>query len=183
VAIKPGLGLPIRALVCVWLVRRRHWGALAAICAGCSALLWVGLIYDRQWPLELASIILAKPSCGQISLGWLGALLAAVAVGMFLFANIKAPQVISLAIAAGLAAAPYVWTYDYILLLGPILVLVESWPIRSAILALVAVDLLAAGLALASALMQSELANAALPVAVGLTAGIIFVIIDEGGVT
>lgn len=162
-SIKPGLGLPSLALIGIWLARRRRWTTLGWLCIGCSALLAVGVVFDRQWPLEFVSIILAKQACGQISLGWPGVLLAIAAAAVLWLSAEQERLGIGLAIAAGLAAAPYAWPYDYILLLGPYLMLTARWPARHTILALLAADLLAAGLAVASARLHTDLINAALP--------------------
>lgn len=175
-AIKPGLGLPIIGLVALWLAARRRWAGLAGLAAGGAGLGLIGVVYMVDWPIQFVAIIMAKPGYyGQPSLAGLGLIGVVVAIVLVLeFCRLALfvddiGTVIGMALAVGLAVAPYVWTYDHALLLLPILVLLGRWPAHLAVLALLAVDLLAAGLAVASSMLQIELINVALPVAVAIS--------------
>jgi hypothetical protein len=180
-AIKPGLGLPIMALVGVWIIARHNWSALAAICVGCSALLLVGMIYDPGWILKFVHIIYLKSSCfgriagmatcyGQpsvVGMGWVGIALAIILIGAFFVANIQSYRcAIGMAVPVGLVLAPYVWTYDYILLLAPMLLLLGRMRISRAIIALLVIDLAAAGMAVVSAYVNIVLLITILPLCV-----------------
>ncbi len=177
-AVKPGIGLPIIVLVALWLVvhvpgHNPRLGALGAICIGCVGLLLAGLAYDLAWVGGFIANITAKsPYYGQPSLaglGWLGGMLA---VGLLFLFYVVASRtrdpgvVVGLAVAVAMAAAPYTWTYDHVLLLAPILALLARWPAQRVVIALLAVDLFAAGLTVASASFQSELVNLASPMLV-----------------
>lgn len=142
-ALKPPL-LVVTCLVGVWLIIKKNWKAIVGICAGGLGLLFIGLIQDLQWiskfrgasenllgmrlgnqptlPSYTRLLCAGDLTCTMVLYG----LASMVLLGLFFWLlwvkqNSLAPlEVFSLAIAFGLLLPPYLWSYDYALLLIPI---------------------------------------------------------------
>ena len=142
-ALKPPF-LAITALIGFWLLFQRNWKALAGIVTGGLGLLIIGLIQDPHWvekflgagenlfSLRLGNqptfisytrlLCSADTNCTNISYG----LIVATLTGLFVWhvwknhARLSARMVFSAGIALGVLLPPYIWSYDYTLLLIPV---------------------------------------------------------------
>ena len=142
-ALKPPL-LAVTALIGIWLLFRRNWAAISGILLGGLGLLLIGLLQDTLWLVKFlgASENLLGMRLGNqptlpsytrlLCSGDLGCafssygLVALVLVGLFAWliskksANLTPLMAFSAAISLGLLLPPYLWSYDYTLLLIPI---------------------------------------------------------------
>ena len=142
-ALKPPF-LVITALIGLWLLFRQNWKAIAGIGLGGLSLLVIGLIQDRQWLGKFQQVsgnLLEKRLGNQPTLPSYTRLLcggeqfctfsayAVIALALFLICvwmfwkqrnSLTALQVFSAAIAMGVLLPPYLWSYDYALLVIPI---------------------------------------------------------------
>jgi hypothetical protein len=142
-ALKPPL-LTVVVLIGVWMLIRRNWKAIGGIVLGGVGLFVIGLIQDPLWvskflgagenllgmrlghqPTILSYTRLAcsaNMTCAFISY----ALVALMLVALFVFFVWKKQTVLSplmaysAAIALGVLLPPYIWSYDYTLLIIPI---------------------------------------------------------------
>ena len=142
--IKPQIGLPLLALVGVWLLARRRWAGLAGMGLGALALFALGAIFDVGWVGRWLSIGQGKVSgvFGYSPTVWgvsatvchhqspctplLGSVLAIVVVvgGLWIVLRRKLHQpmdVMGVTIPVALLATPYLWAYTQVLLVFPIL--------------------------------------------------------------
>jgi hypothetical protein len=142
-ALKPPL-LTVVALIGVWLLFRRNWKAIGGIAIGGLGLLVIGLIQDPLWvqkflgaggnllsmrlghqPTILSYTRLAcsgEMTCAFIAYGFIA--LALVTLFVFLIwkkqESLSPLMAFSAAIALGVLLPPYIWSYDYALLIIPI---------------------------------------------------------------
>lgn len=142
-ALKPPL-LIIVALIGLWLLFRRNWKAIGGMLLGGLGWLGIGLLLDPAWVQKFLRIgeslfnkrlgyqptILsyARLACaGDIDCAflWYGLIVVAL-TGLFAWLVWKKREtlsplmVFSAAVALGLLLPPYLWSYDYTLLLIPI---------------------------------------------------------------
>jgi len=196
IALKPSLGLPILALALIWLLATKRWGAVAAVVATELGLLVLGLIRDPRWPVEFLTIGQSKlestfgfsPSvwgmagavCGQAGpcLLWTGGLLTAglvVATGWFLIKgrNRLSPlAAIGLSVSVAVLVTPYIWAYDQILLVLPIVYIVtvlmrRGQPYLVGALFFLMVDVAAIGLLLVAVQVGQDYWSGLIPAVVG----------------
>jgi len=142
-ALKPPL-LGITGLIGLWFLTRHEWKALAGIGIGCAGFLFTGMMQDADWIQKFRGVsgnllgvrlgnqptILSytRLLCGgEMSCAFAWYLLITLAlVGVFAWLvwqkrNSLSPlMAFSAAIAAGVLLPPYLWSYDYALLLIPI---------------------------------------------------------------
>jgi hypothetical protein len=142
-ALKPPL-LTVVVLIALWLLFRRNWKALGGVALGGLGLLVIGLIQDPAWLQKFrgASENLLGMRLGNqptilsyTRLGCSGALNCALflyglsvllLVGLFAWlvwknrTRLSPLMVFSLAISLGVLLPPYLWSYDYTLLIIPI---------------------------------------------------------------
>jgi len=142
-ALKPQL-LTVVALIGLWLLFRRNWKTIGGIVIGGLGLLFIGLIQDPLWVQKflgagenLLSMRLGNQptiisytqlacngglSCAFILYGFIS--LALVALFAFLVwkkqETLSPIMAFSAAIALGVLLPPYIWSYDYALLIIPI---------------------------------------------------------------
>ena len=142
-ALKPPF-LVITALIALWLLFQRNWKALAGIVVGGLGLLFIGLIMDPQWVnkflgagenlfnLRLGNqptiisytrlLCSGEMLCSYTTYG----LIALILAGVFAWltwknhARLSPHMAFSAAIALGVLLPPYIWSYDYTLLMIPI---------------------------------------------------------------
>jgi hypothetical protein len=142
-ALKPPF-LVITALIGLWLLYRRNWKAISGIAAGGLGLLLTGSILDPQWVEKFRGVsdnlfnkrlgnqptiisytrLLCQggADCAYISY----AVLLLVLIGLYAWLIWKYKTVLSVrmvfsaAIALGVLLPPYIWSYDYALLIIPI---------------------------------------------------------------
>ena len=142
-AFKPPL-LTITALVGIWLVFRRDWKAIGGIGGGLIGLWVTGLVMDPGWVGKfrgVSSNLLDKRLGNQPSIPSYARLLcsgelictfgiyavvALLLVGLFAWliwkkhASLSPLMAFSAAISLGVLLPPYLWSYDYVLLIIPI---------------------------------------------------------------
>jgi hypothetical protein len=142
-ALKPPL-LTVVVLIGLWLLFRRTWKAIGGIAVGGLGLLLIGLIQDPLWVQKFLGaggnllsmrlgnqptiISYTRLACGGnlpcafISYGFI--VLALVALFAFLVwkkqETLTPIMAFSAAIALGVFLPPYIWSYDYALLIIPI---------------------------------------------------------------
>jgi hypothetical protein len=145
VAIRPNLGLPILGLVGLWLAWTRRWTAILGVGVSAIGLILICFLMDPNWIQGMLSVGSEKisrtfghhpvvwglsfancgfePVCGW-SWGGIAFLFAGALVIWTLWKNraIEAPLVkVGLLFSFALWGAPYLWAYDQILLVIPIL--------------------------------------------------------------
>ena len=142
-ALKPPL-LTVVALIGIWFLFQRKWRAIGGILVGGLGLFLIGLLQDPAWlqKFQGASENLLNMRLGNqptilsytrlVCAGGfscafsLYALIALLLVGLFAWlvwrkrATLSPLRVFSAAIALGMLLPPYLWSYDYALLLIPI---------------------------------------------------------------
>ncbi|HEY3313280.1 MAG TPA: glycosyltransferase family 87 protein [Anaerolineales bacterium] len=142
-ALKPPL-LTVVALIGLWLLFRRNWRTLAGIGIGGLGLIIIGLIQDPDWigkfrgasenllgmrlgsqPTILSYTRLLCAGDSRCAFGSY-ALVCLVLVGLYAWLTwrkretLSATMAFSAAIALGVLLPPYLWSYDYVLLIIPI---------------------------------------------------------------
>lgn len=142
-ALKPPL-LSMVVLIGIWLLFQRNWRAIGGIILGGLGLFVIGLIQDPRWVQKFAGvgenlfskrlgnqptiISYTRLACnGDLTCTFLAyglVALAFVAVFAFLIwrkrATLSPLMVFSAAIVLGVLLPPYIWSYDYALLVIPI---------------------------------------------------------------
>mgnify|MGYP000067780381 CR=1 FL=1 len=143
VILKPPL-VTILVLLGLWLLFSRRWRVIGGMALGGFSLLVIGLLQDPQWlqkflgtgdsllgmrlghqPTILSYTRLACAGDMSCAITWY-ALLALCLAALFAFLLLKAHsrlsalQVFSLALPLGVLLPPYIWSYDYTLLVIPI---------------------------------------------------------------
>ena len=144
-ALKPSQGLPILLLMTVWLLRRRDWKATAGMVTGGLLLVISGLIYDPLWigkflsnSQDVSSRTLGVQSnlfsfaflaCNKNSgcmwiVGLAGTFLLILLGTLYLWRNgscLTAWEAFNLVIPLGFVATIYLWSYDQLLYIIPII--------------------------------------------------------------
>ena len=144
--LKPPIGAPILFLLVLWLIFQKNYKTVGILFAAGVGWLLVGLLQDRQWiPKFLTNGgEIFSNNAGLFSTTWglssrlcneqalcsvgLGALLTVLLLGISLWVlwskkNLSALNAVSLIISVSLVITPYIWPYDQILLIVPILYL------------------------------------------------------------
>jgi hypothetical protein len=144
--LKPSIGLPIVAVMIFWLLVQRRWMVLGAMSASALALAISGWLFDPTWMRIYLSIGgnkfidafgysptvwgMAHRICGEswgCTIGY-GAGVAVMLISLCLWIIFrlgdKLPpwSVGALGVSVSLLVAPYLWAYDQILLIFPVLV-------------------------------------------------------------
>jgi Glycosyltransferase family 87 len=199
VVLKPTLGLPIASLITIWLLATQRWRAVAGMAASGVCLFLLGLVRDPSWVVEFLSIGRSKlvstfgysPSLwgiagticrhdGRCSL-LIGGLLAAVlivATALFLIdarARLSPLAVVSLSVVVVVLVTPYIWAYDQVLLVLPILLVIcvlvrRGKPYLVGALFFLATDVVAIILLLLANQSGEDVWSGLVPAAVGLAA-------------
>jgi hypothetical protein len=142
-ALKPPL-LTIVALIGLWLLLRRNWKMIAGVLFGGLALLGIGMAQDVNWVAKFGGasenlfnlrlgnqptiISYTRLACSgdlTCALGFY-VLAALLLVGLYAWLLWKKREtltplsVFSAAIALGVLLPPYIWSYDYVLLVIPL---------------------------------------------------------------
>gem|GEM_PF-394366 len=142
-ALKPPL-LAIVALVGLWLLVRRDWKMIAGIVAGGLALLVIGMLQDVEWVAKFRGasenlfnmrlgnqptiISYTRLACGGDMACALSfyIVISLALVGLYAWLvwkrrdTLSPMAVFSAAIPLGVLLPPYLWSYDYVLLVLPI---------------------------------------------------------------
>ena len=148
--LKPPQGLPIIFLMSVWLLARRDWKAFYGLATGGIALLIIGLIQDPLWIIKFrdAGEAVMNRTLGVHSNVWAFAYLACSGAtvcssfvgaisalcllglsGFYLWKNqsqLAAWNALNLIIPIGFVSTVYLWAYDQILYIIPIVWIVGT---------------------------------------------------------
>ena len=194
-ALKPNLGIPIIGLLAIWLLIQKQWKALHGTLVSGIILLVAGLIYDPTWVSQywlVGNSKLAVTFGGSPTVWGLGALIShnnsiwtllfggltalGILFGFFRTilrrqAVLKPLSVLALAVCVTLLITPYTWTYDQLLLLLPVTVVIlgmDRMGVRFPLTAtlFLGLDLLAVILLFFNAALQVEILNVVVPAAV-----------------
>jgi hypothetical protein len=170
--LKPQLGVPILTFMSLWMLFRRDWRALAGLAAGGALLFLIGELGDLYWltrflsvsqqkfglsfgfqptVFSMASLICNHQQTCTVGLGSALSLgLAACITHLFFLKAKEFSAVAAFGVAApvGMLITPYLWSYDHILLLIPLIWLTYHWIVRTkkfvfAVLFLLIMDVLA----------------------------------------
>lgn len=190
--LKPNTGFFILAFSAIWLLFQQRWNGLAGMLLGGLSLLGIGLLRDPGW-VEAYFLIgnrkiaetfgfsptlwgLAAGICNfqrtcTLTAGWFSVILLVSITFTLLFRkNFSASPALplSLIVCLVLSVTPYIWPYDQILLILPLLLFIGYLVIHrtrfilSGALFLV-FDLITLGLLLITAQIQKEIWNGLLP--------------------
>ncbi len=148
-ALKPSFGLPLVGLLGLWLIMRRQWQALLASALSAASLLIVGWLQDPLWLQKLSTIGNQKlastfgwaptlwgigdavcqrsTTCAVAMSGGLSVVLVALALIWLRRRRDEAdPEIVVGALtAAATLITPYLWTYDQVLLIIPIVTIIH----------------------------------------------------------
>ncbi len=154
-ALKPPL-LTIVALIGLWLLFRRNWQAIGGIILGGLGLLVIGMFQDVNWVAKFRGasenlfnmrlgnqptmISYTRLACGgDLTCAFLSyGVIALALIGLFAWlawrnrASLTPLTVFSAAIPLGMLLPPYVWSYDYVLLIIPWAFICFEWIQRKA---------------------------------------------------
>ena len=191
--VKPSFGAPTLFLCGLWLISRREWRGIIGMAAGSLLLYGLGAVADVQWVVKFLSIgqqkmgeylglqptlmnlagFICRKSLGcSIGLGMsVSLILVAVTAYMFFRKDkpLNALEAMSLILTVSVLITPYIWSYDFLLLIIPLSWLVYQMIRRTAsywipISFLIILDLAAGlGLHLQSMSPQKDLWNIILP--------------------
>jgi hypothetical protein len=191
--VKPTFGAPALILLGLWFLSRREWRGIAGITAGSLLLYVLGAMLDPRWPIQFLGMGQQKmgeylgtqptvlnltgffcrqgPACSY----GLGAAASLIVVGvtvLLLFRKTRpldSLEVMSLILTVSLLVTPYLWSYDFVLLIIPLSWIVHQLILRTKsywvpILFLIVLDVAAgAGLYLQGQAPQKDLWNILLP--------------------
>jgi hypothetical protein len=144
--LKPSLGFPIIALVSLWFVGKKVWRYFFGLGIGGFALLLLGWLFDPDWVTKFLQIGAGKvsatfgfhptlwglsgylcsyeQSCALLS----GSLLTGIFMGIFVWMlwkkwdQLNPALILALAIPLALLLTPYLWAYDHLILIIPLVV-------------------------------------------------------------
>jgi hypothetical protein len=194
-ALKPNIGIPIIALLSIWLLVRRQIRMLGWIAISAFTLLFIGFVRDPHWISEYLSIGDTKLSqtFGYSPTVWgfaayisgfklnptlvIGSLAAIVFLVGCLFTLLRKREFLSpmmvygIVIVTSLLITPYSWSYDQVLLIIPIIVIMiemmsRQYPYLLTASVFLLFDILTIVLLLVSAKIQMEVLNAIIPLSI-----------------
>ena len=194
-ALKPNVGIPIIALLSIWLLLRKKIRMLGWMALSALALLIIGLVIDPHWVNDYLGIgnLKLSQTFGYSPTVWgfvayisgfklnptlvFGGLAAIVLLVGCLFTLVRKREFLSLMmvysiiIATTLLITPYTWSYDQVLLIIPIIVIMiemmsRHYPYLLTASIFLLFDVLTLVLLLASAKIQMEVLNAIIPLAI-----------------
>lgn len=147
ILVKPSLGIPLGLLIMVWTLVTGRWRATIGLGLGVACVLGLGWLRDPHWIDKYIRIVSGKASAtlgyAPSLWGWVGlacrdvptcvveigllltvlVLSAVMAVFLMRRGNLAARLAVAIAIPAALLVTPYIWAYDQILLIAPIVLL------------------------------------------------------------
>lgn len=142
--LKPSIGLPLLAFTSLWLLYKRHFRAFGGMLTSSFLLLFIGLLRDPHWVSRFLTISGNKmdntfgysPTIWGISglachfetgctvgFGIMEVILV-IALTLWIFSKLKSTslaQEFGIILVLSLLTAPYLWPYDQLLLLIPII--------------------------------------------------------------
>jgi len=193
--VKPTFGAPALILLGLWFLSRREWRGIVGIITGSLFLYALGAVVNPQWPLQF--LVMGQQKVGEYlgtqptalnvagffcqrspacSYG-LGAAVSLVLIGVVVFLIFRKTRLLdsleamSLILTTSLLVTPYLWSYDFVLLIIPLSWIVHQLILRTKsywvpILFLITLDIIAgAGLYLQSVSPQKDLWNILIPMA------------------
>lgn len=198
--LKPSLGGPIAGFIVVWLLINKKWKTVLAASVSGIGLVILGFIKDPFWIQKYLDVGNSKISqtfgyspavwgpttriCNYkldciLSVGGIACLIIVVGC-LFLFLqkkqSLSPTAVMSIAISAGVLITPYIWIYDQILLIFPVInVATEMWkkklPFLIAATGMIFIALEETLLIKVAVTIQSDIASALNPLVVLLLVG------------
>ena len=154
--IKPTFGVPALFLLGLWFLSRRVWQGVAGIVAGGLMLYGIGALADPQWPvvflrmgqmkigeylglqptiLNLASFACHKDLICSYGLGLVLSAVLLIITILLIFSKkrlLTTLEAMSLILTVALLITPYLWSYDFILLIIPVSLIVHELILHSA---------------------------------------------------
>lgn len=148
-ALKPNPFILLVPAVGLWLIHRRRWRAIAGGAAGGLFLFAASWLVQPGWLFEWFKVrskaewVFITPTIWGLSweitpvwwplLGLGLAVLVSAALGWLIFTDeeLGAGDVVSLAIATSLLITPYIWAYEHLLLLIPLILIFTRLPRRT----------------------------------------------------
>jgi len=154
--IKPTFGVPALFLLGLWFLSRRVWQGVAGIVAGGLILYGIGALADPQWPvvflrmgqmkigeylglqptiLNLASFACHKDLICSYGLGLVLSAVLLIITILLIFSKkrlLTTLEAMSLILTVALLITPYLWSYDFILLIIPVSLIVHELILHSA---------------------------------------------------
>jgi hypothetical protein len=194
-ALKPNVGIPMIALLSFWLLIRKQARMLGWITISTLALITIGLLRDPNWVIEYLNIGNSKlaQTFGYSPTVWglaayisgfkqnttiiFGSLMAIGMLGgcLILLAQkrrvLRPAMAFSIVITTSLVITPYTWTYDQLLLIIPIIVIMMEMmkghhPFLLPASLFLLFDILTLFLLLISDKIQMEVLNVIIPLSI-----------------
>lgn len=156
-SLKPNLGIPILILVALWLITRGYWRCILGVFSSGSFLFLLSLAIYPEWIVSYLRsaenieplLITISPSIWGVSanvcglgpdcyfpLGWIITSLFFTGYIVWIIFNPKKDKVVILIVSTSICLAlifvPYVWAYDQILLIIPIVAIISEFKRRNA---------------------------------------------------
>ena len=147
--LKPSIGGPLTLLMAIGFLATRNWAALMGLAAGSMSILLLGSIYSPRWIVDFVLISIHKASdnlgyaptlwgiagaacgykaaCTMVGGALLSIGLAALILGFFIRkrSHISPPNMLALALPVALVSTPYLWAYDHLLAIIPLILLIK----------------------------------------------------------
>lgn len=206
--LKPNLGVPILGLVSLYLLLRKQYRGLIGAVTGLMAILLSGLLIQPDWMGEYIHVLTFKQihSYGYASSIWgltylltdmnirgsilLAGLSCLLLLGMFVFWVLSGrvngdENAFSLAVPLGVLMTPYLWPYDQILLVIPIVTLMalihkRGVPFLGSALIFLLVDVVYLVILWGSLQIEMEGAGALIPL---IVSGALFVLMRKSTIS
>lgn len=202
-ALKPSIGAPILALVAIYLLVRWHYKAFIGMTLAAVGMLIMGALYDPGWIGQYLQVLRFKqeqtfgysPTIWGMSALisgfhlpgtlWIGSLITVVLLALYLVMVIKLTHLtplvaVGLAVTVALVITPYLWPYDQIMLVLPIVLAMAALKKANigylpSALVFLAIDVVAFVLLWFSAQSQTENVNGLVPLVVlGIQSFVLF---------
>jgi len=143
--LKPNIGGPFLAILAVLFFIYQNWKALLGLLAGSLTIFLIGSIYSPNWIYNFIQISLAKGSrnlgfaptlwgvsgalcsrkeeCALVLGAFFSLFIIAFVISLFLRSksNIANPSLISISLCSATIVTPYLWSYDHVLILAPLI--------------------------------------------------------------
>ena len=191
-ALKPNLGMLVIGLTAFWLIIQKRWMAIFGTLASGIFIFIAGLIANPEWISQywqigsnklagtfggsptvwgLGALISHNQSTGTLLFGGLAAMFVLLGFFWAVIRSRTTPEplsVLALAVTVTLLIAPYTWTYDQLLLILPITVMIlamDRMGVRFPLTAffLLGVDVLALVLLYFDTVLHVEILNVVIP--------------------
>ena len=197
-ALKPNTGAPLLGFLMIWLLFQKKWKGLLGLTMGVISILLVGVLINPGWLREYILVGnqklsdtfgfsptlwgLASPICRYqlncvLFMGGSAVSLLGLVIGYILINNknpVTPSPAISLSIIGALLITPYLWPYDQVLLILPILFIMKTlhsrYPYLVSATLFLCIDLITIGLLLVTIRVEKENFN-------GLISILVFILV------